>query len=479
MRTPSTAPRSQRRTPRRNSPFQSVLEIVWLVLAMVASIFSSKNNQAAARPAQNVARGLSYQRSQTVRGARPMARPTARPGRGYAVWAIVLVALLLSATFGVALAKRDGNKPPASPTAELAAAGLPVAGTATAAPRATAPKGGVPPQATKPPAVAPTATVAPKAPAAAPGGPPPLPPNELGYIPVLMYHTFLPNAPGDVYNRTPDEFRQDLEYLYEHGYYLTPMHDLLTGNIDIPAGKSPVVLTFDDSPESQYRLLINPDGSTTIDPNCAVGIIEDIYHRHPDFGRAGAFYVLPILPFGDQADENHQRQFIQQKLEWLVANGYEIGNHTLHHANLGQMNNTQIMQEIAGGDDGIHKYLPNYNIETMALPYGVYPPHGDTTLLKGFTYQGRMYKHQLALMVGADPAPSPFDKRRDLMWTPRIRGSSDQLGKWFGNFLDKEQGVRYVSDGDPNKVMIPADLPAALRDKFNQAAVGNRQLVRP
>lgn len=292
-----------------------------------------------------------------------------------------------------------------------------------------------------------------------------------------MYHTFLKQSTS-VWNRTPDEFRGDLDYLYTHGYYLTSMHDFVTGNINIPPGKSPVILTFDDGTESQFRYLVQPDGSKIIDPDSAVGIIEAMYAKHPDFGRAGVFYILPLLPFGDDNDDHHQRQFAKEKLDFLLAHGYELGNHTLNHANLRKLNNDQIMQQIAGGADGIHSYVPNAPLETIALPFGLYPPHGDTTLLEGFDYKGKHYGYQAAMMVGAEPAPSPFDKRRDLMWTPRIRGSGDQLVKWFGGYFEKNPQLRYISDGNPTTVTIPNQLPSALASNFDPAKLGNRQLIR-
>ncbi|HEX5501747.1 MAG TPA: polysaccharide deacetylase family protein [Thermomicrobiales bacterium] len=389
-------------------------------------------------------------------------------------WGGVVLALLLLATACSAPGKSNEVNPADTPAAPATAS---VAGAATAASPAALPGHN-------------TAANAPAASAVAPSPTPPRPltpaqlqqfrPNELGEIPVLMYHTFLPGVSeaDDVWNRTPDEFRGDLQYLYTHGYYLTSMHDFVTGDINIPAGKTPVILTFDDGAESQFRYLPRPDGSKVIDPNSAVGILDAMYRQHPDFGRAGVFYVLPLSPFALDDDRNHQRQYAKEKLQYLLANGYELGNHTVHHPDLSKMTNPQIMQEIAGGTDGLRSYVPTAPIETIALPFGMYPPHGDTTLLQGFDLDGRHYGFKAAMMVGAEPAPSPFDKRRDLMWTPRIRGSGDQLVKWFGDYFEKYPSLRYISDGDPATVTIPNDLPSRLATNLNPASLGKRQLVR-
>lgn len=88
--------------------------------------------------------------------------------------------------------------------------------------------------------------------------------NELGQVMVLMYH--LIGYEESQYNRTPEEFRQDIATLKAAGYYPVNLRDLASGNIEVPAGKSPVAITFDDSSGGQYRVMA--DGR--VDPDCAV-----------------------------------------------------------------------------------------------------------------------------------------------------------------------------------------------------------------
>ena len=75
--------------------------------------------------------------------------------------------------------------------------------------------------------------------------------DELGAVPVLMYHQLVASPKGD-YDQTPAQFRTELEQLYTHGYRTVTAADLVAGRIDIPAGKHPMVLTFDDSTVSQF-----------------------------------------------------------------------------------------------------------------------------------------------------------------------------------------------------------------------------------
>ena len=113
-----------------------------------------------------------------------------------------------------------------------------------------------------------------------------LEPNELGVVPVLMYHQLVPDG-GGAYDLTPDEFRAEVQRLYAAGYRPVTASALANGEIDLPRGATPVVLTFDDSTKSQAALL--PDGR--IDPDSAVGIMLELARDHPDFRPAGTFYV--------------------------------------------------------------------------------------------------------------------------------------------------------------------------------------------
>ncbi len=117
-----------------------------------------------------------------------------------------------------------------------------------------------------------------------------LPPNELGRIMILEYHKI--DYPEERWTRTPENFRRDLETLYARGYRLVSLGDLLDGRLAVPAGTTPVVLTFDDSSPGQFRYL-EQNGTLEIDPKSAVGILEAFLRERPDFGRGATFFVLP------------------------------------------------------------------------------------------------------------------------------------------------------------------------------------------
>jgi peptidoglycan/xylan/chitin deacetylase (PgdA/CDA1 family) len=301
-------------------------------------------------------------------------------------------------------------------------------------------------------------------------------PNELGEVPILEYHQLGPDP--EQFIRTPDQFRGDLQWLYDNNFHVVSLHDFLTSSIDIPAGKKPVVLTFDDSSASQFRVSENADGTLAIDPNCAVGIMELFFGAHPDFGHGATFAVLPQTLFDWGAtDESDQTQFGETKLQWLVDNGYEIGNHTYSHVDLSTLSDDEIMQELSKANDAILSIVPTAQIEAITLPYGMYPDGGDDTLLRGFDLDGKSYHWVCALEVGADPALNPYSTDYDPYATARIQAFDDELNKWKETFAENP-GILYVSDGNPKTVTVPNDLHPWLVGTLDESKLGDKQLIR-
>ena len=302
-------------------------------------------------------------------------------------------------------------------------------------------------------------------------------PNELGQIPVLEYHQI--GAVPEQFVRTPDQMRGDLQWLYDHGFYVVNLSDIVNDTLSVPAGKKPVALTFDDSPAGQFRLQKLDTGQYLIDPDCAVGIMESFFNTYPDFGRGGQFAVLPHMLFDwtTEAAEPDQQQLGQMKLQWLLDNGYELGNHTIDHVSLAGLTNDEIMYQLAEANLAIQQLVPGAPVDAITLPFGIYPDGGDDTLFRGFDYKGQHFVWQSALLVGANPTVVPISTEWDQYAVARIQAFDDELNKWFGVFEDNP-GLLYVSDGDPNTLTIPTDLHPWLVGTFNETKANGRQIVR-
>ena len=273
-----------------------------------------------------------------------------------------------------------------------------------------------------------------------------LPPNELGRIMILEYHKI--DYPEERWTRTPENFRRDLETLYARGYRLQSLNALMEGRVTVPAGTTPVVLTFDDSSPGQFRY-IDRSGTLEIDPKSGIGVLEAFIKEKPDFGRAATFFVLPGASRPNRLFDQPEHE--GRKLRWLVENGYEIGNHTLWHANLGKYDEGVVRAQLADAQNWVQKHVPDYKLRSLALPHGVYPKQVDWAVTG--SAKGTTYRHEAILMVAGGAAPSPFASRFDPVRLPRIQAVERDLKEWLIHF-DKNPQDRFVSDGDPATVTI-------------------------
>ncbi len=276
-----------------------------------------------------------------------------------------------------------------------------------------------------------------------------LPPNELGRIMIVAYHAI--GEKEGRWSRTPEYLRQDLEELYRRGYRPVNVSEIAEGKIDLPRGYSPVALTFDDGSETHFRYLDST--REIVDPRSAVGVLLDFHREHPDWPLKATFYVNG-RPFGD---ENWR-----QKLRFLQENGFEVGNHTLHHADLSRLSAEETEAQVGGLAHLLTQAIPELELRTLALPFGAYPAHPQKA--KEGTFQGMGYHLKAFLLVGAGPAPSPYHPDFDPYRLPRIQAVDDRfapesnLNRWITHF-DRHPEQRYVSDGDPATVTVPFATP--------------------
>ena len=221
--------------------------------------------------------------------------------------------------------------------------------------------------------------------------------NEAGVVPILEYHA-IDNGKSTM-SRSATQFRGDLQRLYNEGYRPVSLSEYLDNRIDVPAGKSPVIFTFDDARPTQFAY--RSDGA--VDPDCAVGILQEFHRKHPDFALKGTFFILPTHPgFGAISVR-------QQKMQALLKMGFEIGNHTIHHDKLRDLSDAQVQGELAECVREIHKLVPDAKVDTLALPLGVHAR--NRALEASGASAGQSYANRAVLLVGAGPAPAPAAKK--------------------------------------------------------------------
>ncbi len=288
------------------------------------------------------------------------------------------------------------------------------------------------------------------------GPKPNLPPNELGEIMVLEYHR-LGNNEGE-FIRREENFRKDLQALYERGYRPITMRDVANGNINVPAGTTPVVFTIDDSSLGQFYYL--PNGE--IDPHTMAGMWDAFQKKNPAWHHGAVWCVLPAADypsnfFGEKKSREIPREqreaTIKKKIDYLVNNRHEICNHTLYHARLDRGTDAQVQEWLGRGEDSIRVYLPQgYDVETMALPLGMWPK--NRALAWRGNWKGKPYEYETVLEVSGGPNESPFDVKYDPHSVDRFIVAPGALERQL-QVYEKNPGRRFVSDGDPNTITVP------------------------
>lgn len=277
--------------------------------------------------------------------------------------------------------------------------------------------------------------------------------NENGNIMVLMYHKFAEKS-TDAWTRSFSDFKKDLKTLYEKNYYPINMNDYIEGNIDVPYGKTPVILTFDDGTAGQLSFEW-VDEKFSVKENTAVKIYQDFVGEHPDFPMKGTFYIMSTNFFGAKGT-------FRQRLEKLVSFGFEIGNQTQNHYPLQKAGSAEkVIEEVGGLAKFVDEQIPGYKISSFSIPGGTMTQKYANQVYAG-EYKGFKYENKgIVLLYSSKPALSPINKELDLKKIPRIRVAGNEKinndFEYWINYFDEHPEERYISDGDVNTFVINSE----------------------
>lgn len=295
----------------------------------------------------------------------------------------------------------------------------------------------------------------------------PFVPNELGEIPILEIHNVA--SPESRWEITPANLRAIVANLYASGFRPVTFRDVVERRIDIPRGFAPVVLSFDDGDPSQFQWAPGGQGTTPA-ANSAVGILWNFHLAHPSWAAAASFYVNQNPFGGDSA----------AKIKWLVAHGFEVGDHTMNHVDMSKLDAAQMLYQVGGLAAWVQNTVPGYHVSTLAYPYG-FSRNMPATAWTG-SINGQSYHIQGALLVAGNPAPSPYSKAWNPLAVPRIQVAdpstvqrvSDRAlvwSAWEPRLLANHGAELYVSDGKPGTVTILPGEQAQLAANVPPASV--------
>lgn len=273
--------------------------------------------------------------------------------------------------------------------------------------------------------------------------------NEVGHIMVVMYHGIKDNPP---YHISKENFIKDLTYMYENNYRLVSMSDYLDQTIDIEAGMTPIVFTFDDGLPSTFSLT-EVDGALQVNPDTAVGIIEAFAEEHPDFGTAASLYVhATSMNFrGDGTPE--------ERIQWLVDHGYELGNHSASHEDFSKLDGESLQKVVGKVDAYLQSIGFDFEMRALTYPYGKRPESDLIHLLYDGSYDGIDLGYEIAFREGPSGILYPPNHVKFSPYNaPRVRGSSGEVQDmwWFlKNYDETNPGSKYISDGNPMTMVVP------------------------
>lgn len=290
-------------------------------------------------------------------------------------------------------------------------------------------------------------------------------PNELGHIMVVMYHGILDLPP---YHRIEEDFLKDLQYMYDNNYRLISMEDYKNNNINIKAGFTPIVLTFDDGLSTTFSLE-EVEGKLVAKKGTAIELLERFCNENPDFGKAASLYING----GKNAFEGAGTY--EERLNWLVDNGYEIGNHTYSHPKLSQLNAEEIQKEIGMVDTLIKKAIKDYTVDVITYPHGIRPEESLRKFVVSGSYEGQSYNYSLGFREGpSGPMVPPLHIDFDPYNCPRVRGSDGAEGDlwWWFNYYENHPKMKFISDGNPNRISVPQEY----EDKINLELIEEKEL---
>ena len=207
-------------------------------------------------------------------------------------------------------------------------------------------------------------------------------------VPVILYHRFIldKNPESSKTKLRLAEFENHLQTLYDHGYRLVPLEKWLDGDLTIPTGTRPLVLTMDDAFFAD-QVFLNDDGTPS--EKSGIGILWKFNQTHPDFG----FYAALFANLGDKYYANidykdvfiydeHWQESLQKVIVWCIEHDIMPYDHLYHHPRLDLTDSEDVPYEMSLNDRQLRKYLQAENHSDLiskvsniiALPYGAWPP---------------------------------------------------------------------------------------------------------
>jgi len=214
----------------------------------------------------------------------------------------------------------------------------------------------------------------------------------------------------NMYMTTTYEFEKMMQSMYEDGYVLVSVHDLakqitdengktkfVAGEIYLPAGKKPFVLSQDDVNYYDYmdgdgfasRIVIGEDGKPTcemiLDDGSLVRgafdivpILDAFVEEHPDFSYRGAKGILALTGYegslGYRTDDptsptyEQDKETVKEVARVLKEGGWEFASHSYNHRDMREKSFDFIKKDTIRWQEEVGSLVGDTDI--LIFPYG-------------------------------------------------------------------------------------------------------------
>jgi peptidoglycan/xylan/chitin deacetylase (PgdA/CDA1 family) len=190
-------------------------------------------------------------------------------------------------------------------------------------------------------------------------------------VPILLYHRVRPDEPPSRYTIPPDVFSDQMAHLASLGCQTiqpAQLREAVLNGLELPP--RPIILTFDDGNEDNYTY--------------AFPIMQE-------YGFSGTAYLV--------ANRLDAEGFLSMtQLQEMIAAGWEIGSHSMTHADLTQVERSQWRREVLESKLKLEREL-GVEVTSFAFPFGSFVPD-LARVIENFGYRtgmglGRSNVHDL------------------------------------------------------------------------------------
>jgi peptidoglycan/xylan/chitin deacetylase (PgdA/CDA1 family) len=197
--------------------------------------------------------------------------------------------------------------------------------------------------------------------------------------PILMYHHIqTPPVGADAVRRdisvAPERFESHLKYLYDNGYHVITLDDLLNY---LAQGRSlpekPVILTFDDGYADNYT---------------------DAFPLLKKYGMVGHFFIIT-----DFVNAGRPEYMSWTQIEELAAASQRIGSHSRDHPDLRSKSVDYLVWQALGSMEAIQAHI-GYHPRWVSYPSGGYDDQA-IAIFRSAHYWGGLTTQQGALHTAA------------------------------------------------------------------------------